>query len=78
MAEQNLGKIVMTPVGEFIPGESYRFLDLVEEDGSSYVSIIPNNTNPLSSDTWKLVAKKGEDGLPGKSYVPEYNNDFDI
>lgn len=78
MAEQNLGKIVMTPVGEYIDGESYRFLDLVEENGSSYVSIIPNNINPLSSDTWQLVAKKGEDGIPGENYVPEYNNDFDI
>lgn len=59
----DLGKIATTPKGQYIPGVPYENLDVVTDAGSSYVSLIEDNLNPLSDNiTWQLIASKGDTG----------------
>lgn len=62
----NLGKVSLTPRGEFSPNVSYTALDVVSYDGSSYLvlqpvfSVVPPNPN-----YYMLLASKGDKGNAG-------------
>lgn len=70
--------------GEYISGEMYRKNDVVEIDGSSYISLVNNNTeNPIGSNLWELMVSKGDKGDKGDTGDFEIlqfmvNNDMDL
>ena len=57
---QELGKVMITPKGEYSSSKSYEILDAVSYNGSSYVSKINDNTSVPTSDDWQLLAQKGD------------------
>lgn len=69
--ETILGKVSVTPKGIWVDGIKYDRLDIVEYEGSSYLSVKDNNTYPLDNiNYWQLLAAKGdegEQGLPGEA-----------
>lgn len=60
-----IGKIGLTPKGDYDKTKSYEILDLVQYEGSSYVSLINNNLTDVASDSWQLIAQKGNKGEQG-------------
>lgn len=63
----NLGKVSVTPKGTWVDGLKYDRLDIVEYEGSSYLSVKESNTYPLDDTSyWQLLAAKGEQGLQGE------------
>ena len=60
-----IGKIGLTPKGDYDKTKSYEILDLVQHEGSSYVSLINNNLTDISSESWQLIAVKGSQGEKG-------------
>ena len=61
MIIENLGKIAITPKGQWVAG-TYERLDLVTDAGSSYISLKDNNVSALNTADWMLVAEKGDTG----------------
>ena len=63
--KQILGKVTVTPKGEYQTDTEYKRLDIVTFEGSSYIAKADNTNVPVTnSDTWlKLVEKpiKGTD-----------------
>ncbi len=57
---QDLGKVMITPKGEYNSSKTYEILDAVSYNGSSYVSKINDNTSVPISDDWQLLAQKGD------------------
>ncbi len=43
----SIGKILITPKGDFVDNTTYEILDVVLYNGSSYISKINNNTLPV-------------------------------
>lgn len=66
MATQILGTVSLKPRGEYNPSLNYSRLDLVENEGSGYVSLVDSNNYPLIDTTkWMLIASKGDEGPKG-------------
>ena len=66
MAKTKLGKVSLTPKGEWDSATAYEQLDLVSYGGSSWVAKKSNtNVAPRENDCWMLVAEKGEQGDTG-------------
>lgn len=64
MPNTKLGKVSITPSGEFVLGAPYQRLDLVYHDHASYLSKQENTNIPVDhSDVWMKVAE----GIVGKS-----------
>ena len=59
MITENLGKIAITPKGQWVAG-TYERLDMVTSAGSSYISLKDNNVSALNTADWMLVAEKGD------------------
>ena len=60
MITEKLGKIAITPKGQWVAG-SYERLDLVTNAGSSYLSLKDGNVSELTvTADWMLVADKGD------------------
>lgn len=55
-----LGKVSVTPKGEYDRSKTYEILDIVSYNGSSYISKINNNTSLPTTGTWQLIAQKGD------------------
>lgn len=54
----NLGKVVITPKGEYVPGESYVRLDCVYYNGSSWLALQPSTgIEPEEGAYWTLLAQ---------------------
>ena len=69
MITENLGKISITPKGQWVAG-TYERLDLVTDAGSSYISLKDNNVSALNTADWMLVAEKG-DAFEYSDFTPE-------
>lgn len=61
MSAIDLGKIMITPAGEWSPSRSYEILTAVEHDGSGYVAISDNTAvEPGTNDSvWMMFAQVG-------------------
>ena len=73
----DLGKISITPKGEYNSAVTYEKLDLVFNLGNSYISIIDNNTELLTNESaWQKIAEKGSNSQPFnyKGNVLSYGN----
>lgn len=67
MATKILGKVVITPKGEFNEATTYQKLDVVSYQGSSYICLQETTGNlPTNTEYWQLIAQKGTDGVDGK------------
>lgn len=66
MANVILGKVALTPVGEWDITNNYEKLDVVTHEGSSYISTtsILSNT-PMNNEDWQLLARIGPTGPTG-------------
>jgi len=60
----NLGKVCVTPKGTHDSTLEYKILDIVTDNGSSYIAIqdVPANTDISDTDYWQLIASKGGTG----------------
>lgn len=65
MASVNLGKVVMIPKGTWSASTAYEYLDIVTDDGSSYVAKqdVPAGTALTNTTYWQPIAAKGDTGL---------------
>lgn len=71
----DLGKVSITPRGEYIAGV-YERLDLVSSNGGSYLSKSDDNDKPLSdTEFWLEIAREGEGGL--SAYQLAVDNGFE-
>ena len=58
-----LGKVQMTPKGEYSPETAYDFLDVVSYEGGSYLAKKPSQNIPVTNETyWLCLAEKGTTG----------------
>lgn len=70
MAVKNLGKVTITPKGEFNELTTYQKLDVVTYLGSSYMALQESTGNLPTDETYfQKLAEKGVDGEPGKDGV---------
>lgn len=70
MSVKNLGKVAITPKGEFNELTTYQKLDVVTYLGSSYISLQESTGNLPTNETYfQKIAQKGFDGEPGKDGI---------
>ena len=71
MAKTNIGRVSVVPKSEYSSTENYKRLDVVNGDGSMYISKKDNNIgNPLTDENWWFKAvEKGEVGAQGEKPV---------
>lgn len=63
---QILGKVTVTPKGAYDSSFSYRRLDIVSENGSSYIALVDNKGKSVTNtEIWMLIAHKGDKGDTG-------------
>lgn len=56
MAKLKIGKLPVYK-GQYVEGTSYNLHNQVTHDGTTYQSKIDNNTSPINSDNWVIIAK---------------------
>lgn len=56
MAKLKIGKLPVYK-GQYVEGASYDLHNQVTYDGTTYQSKIDNNTSPIDSDNWVIIAK---------------------
>lgn len=61
---QELGKVSVTPKGEFSAEITYERLDIIEHEGNSYIAVsdVPAGTELTDSKYWQRIASKGDKG----------------
>lgn len=63
MATTNLGKVSVTPKGEYDPLITYERLDVISHNGSSYiVKQASTGVTPIEGEFYALIAEKGDGG----------------
>ena len=72
-AKDNLDALMeqFSPKGEYNPSTAYKALNIVSQNGSSYVAIQDTQGNPPTDTTyWQLLAQRGEQGKQGVQGPP--------
>ena len=67
-AKDNLDDLMaqFSPKGEYDPNTAYKALNIVSQNGNSYVAIQDTQGNPPTNTTyWQLLAQRGEQGKQG-------------
>lgn len=67
-AKNNLDALMtqFSPKGEYNPSTAYKALNIVSQNGSSYVAIQDTQGNPPTNTTyWQLLSQRGEQGAQG-------------
>ncbi len=67
-AKNNLDDLMaqFSPKGEYNPSTAYKALNIVSQNGSSYVAIQDTQGNPPTNTTyWQLLSQRGEQGAQG-------------
>ena len=68
MATKILGKVAITPKGEYSNATTYQNLDLITYQGGSYLALKETIGNlPTNNEYWQLIAEKGQDGEKGET-----------
>lgn len=68
MATKILGKVAITPKGEYNSATTYQDLDLITYQGNSYLALKETTGNlPTNNEYWQLIAEKGQDGEKGET-----------
>lgn len=84
MATKILGKVAITPKGEYNNATTYQSLDLITYEGGSYLALKETIGNlPTNNEYWQLIAEKGQDGTNGTNgtngedgYTPIKGTDY--
>lgn len=73
-----IGKVALTPKGEYSSTASYEELDVVRYEGSSYVvNKACSGITPVEGEYYTLMAEKGTKGDPGQDgYTPVKGVDY--
>ena len=73
-----IGKVALTPKGEYSSTAMYEELDVVRYEGSSYVVNKPcSGITPVEGEYYTLMAEKGTKGDPGQDgYTPVKGVDY--
>ena len=73
-----IGKVALTPKGEYSSTASYEELDVVRYEGSSYVvNKACSGITPVDGEYYTLMAEKGTKGDPGQDgYTPVKGVDY--
>ena len=67
MATKILGKVAITPKGEYNNATTYQSLDLITYEGGSYLALKETIGNlPTNNEYWQLIAQKGQNGEQGE------------
>jgi hypothetical protein len=67
MTTKVLGKVAITPKGEYSNATTYQLLDLITYEGGSYLALKETTGNlPTNNDYWQLIAEKGQNGEQGE------------
>lgn len=68
MPSTNLGKVSVTPKGAWSNSTAYEILDIVSNDGSSYIALksVPAGTALSNTSYWLMIASKGDKGDTGE------------
>ena len=62
--KQILGKVTVTPKGEYSSSETYKRLDIVTSNGQSYIAKVDNTgVNVTNTNTWLQLVEKPEKGI---------------
>ena len=62
--KQILGKVTVTPKGEYSSGETYKRLDIVTSNGQSYIAKVDNTgVDVTNTNTWLQLVEKTEKGI---------------
>lgn len=72
-AKNNLDSLMeqFSPKGEYNPSTAYKALNIVSQNGSSYVAIQDTQGNPPTNTTyWQLLAERGKQGEQGVQGEP--------
>lgn len=73
----NLGKVALTPKGEWNAATTYERLDVVSYQGSSYTVLKECiGQTPSEGEYYSLLASKGAKGEQGDSVDPDHINDL--
>lgn len=68
MTTKILGKVAITPKGEYNSATTYQDLDLITYQGNSYLALKETTGNlPTNNEYWQLIAEKGQDGEKGET-----------
>lgn len=68
MATKILGKVAITPKGEYSNATTYQNLDLITYQGGSYLALKETTgILPTNNEYWQLIAEKGQDGEKGET-----------
>lgn len=68
MTTKVLGKVAITPKGEYSNATTYQLLDLITYEGGSYLALKETTGNlPTNNEYWQLIAEKGEKGKDGQN-----------
>lgn len=63
-----LGKVALTPRGAYSPDASYEALDVITNDGSSYIVLqSATGVNPPNPTYYQVIASKGDTGDNGQT-----------
>lgn len=66
MADTVIGKVSLTPKGEYDPSMQYEALDVVRYQGNGYIVRQPcRGVEPAEGEYYMLAAERGEPGPPG-------------
>ena len=67
----SLGKVAFMPKGEWNSASTYSFLDVVVDDGSSFVAkqAVPAGIETTSTAYWQMLSEKGEVGPTGEQGI---------
>lgn len=68
MATKNLGRIFPVPAGDYSSSKTYKTLDVVTKNGSSYIckKDATGKDPETQTEYWQLMASKGADGQDGQ------------
>lgn len=68
MATKNLGRIFPVPAGDYSSSKTYKPLDMVTKNGSSYIckKDATGKDPETQTEYWQLMASKGADGQDGE------------
>ena len=71
MKQVSLGKILITPQGEYDSHKTYQYFDVVSHDGASYMAKtnVPEGSSLTNTTYWLQIAAKGEPA-PSEEVIP--------
>lgn len=79
MPNTNLGKVSVTPRGEYQESAKYKRLDIVAYGGGSYMALRDvSGVTPTEGNDWMRIASVGATGDTGATFTPGVDEDGNI